>query len=289
MNVIRVCYIRLICYTFYNTKPFLETLCKLIRCAFKWCTIQREVDILFFLPFCTSVIHMFHNFKCKRRCRRVSMRFSCHISCAFAKSCIAKRNSRITAIQQFIYCFTLLKPCQSTVLPKDRGNIRRCALESLMSAHQSPMTKFQTFVKDLPELIYILMRRTSYIYKIYGYNALIKSSVIFRLAIFIKIWSQEASATHTIVRNHSLSCTTSSKLCKIEIRCVLCYILFFKNVYKFWKRRCYPSSLFVFYALYSLSEYFFDYKSEICFFSFVLSFAKIHKHSNKRSLSIGGH
>ena len=238
------------------------------------------------------------------------MRFSCHISCAFAKSCIAKRNSRIAAIQQFIYCFTLLKPCQSTVLPKDRGNIRRCALESLMSAHQSPMTKFQTFVKDLPELIYILMRRTSYIYKIYGYNALIKSSVIFRLAIFIKIWSQEASATHTsitmslsvliflkfqhylfryIVWNHSLCCAFSSKLCKIEIRCVLCYILFFKNVYKFWKRRCYPSSLFVFYALYSLSEYFFDYKSEICFFSFVLSFAKIHKHSNKRSLSIGGH
>ena len=49
------------------------------------------------------------------------------------------------------------------------------------------VAKLHTLIENLPKAIHILVRRQTYINKVYGDNALIEASVIFRLAVFIHI------------------------------------------------------------------------------------------------------
>ena len=73
---------------------------------------------------------------------------------------------------------------------------------------------------------------------------------------------------------------------KIPILAVLCYVILLKHINKLWKRRCNPHTLFIFYALVTLFECFFDNHSEVVLFLLVFSLVKIHKHGYKRSLTV---
>ena len=67
-----------------------------------------------------------------------------------------------------------------------------------MSAHECTVTKLQTLIHDLPELVHISLGRTSNVNKVDRYNTLIETSVILRLVrLRINIRCQEASASHT--------------------------------------------------------------------------------------------
>ena len=210
-------------------------------------------------------------------------------------------------MEKLVNLLTLFKSCQSTVLPQNRSGIRKSACKTLVTALQCSVAKFHSLVKNLPEFIKVLACAESDINKIYSHNTLIESAVIFRLAVFVNIRSKEASATHTgkamslavfinfalehnllrdIVGNHSLCGTFCSKLRKIPILAVLCYVILLKHINKLWKRRCNPHTLFIFYALVTLFECFFNNHSEVVLFLLVFSLIKIHKHGYKRSLTV---
>ena len=252
MDMIAVCDVVSVCYTLDNTETLLQTSCKFVCCGLQWRAVKAEIYVCFCSPLCAGVIKVLHNFKCKRSCWRVCVWLARHVSYAFAKTCIAKWYGGISAEQELVDSFALFKPCQCTVLPKNRRNVWRSAFKSFVTEHQRTSAKLKSFIKYLPELIHILIWRAGNVHKVYCNNALIESAVIFRLAVFVKICCKEASAAHArvaltiailvyfkllhflfayIVRNHSLCGTLCSKLCKLPIFWAFSYVVLFKDIY----------------------------------------------------------
>ena len=78
-----------------------------------------------------------------------------------------------------------------------------------MTAHKRLVAQLQALVKDLPELVHVLMRRERHVGEIDGDNALVKAAVVLGLtrlpvagirhvviAVARAIGSQEAAAAH---------------------------------------------------------------------------------------------
>ena len=238
------------------------------------------------------------------------MGFTCHISGTFTKSRISQRDCRISTIQQLIYGLTLLQTCKCSVLPEDRCHIGRSALQTVMTAHQCLFTECHPLIKDLPELIRITTGRTCDIHKIYGDNALIKTTVIFWLVIFIYIRSQERPASHTwitvsfsvfinlklqhflfgnIIRHHSLGSTFCCQLCEIPVLTSLGYIVLLQNIDQLRKCRCNINTFFIFDTKNPLAQDFLCHKCEIIPHLSLRHLVQIHKNSDKRCLTIGSH
>ena len=185
-----------------------------------------------------------------------------------------------------------------------------------MTAHKCTVAKFKTLIKDFPKLVHIAARCASNINKVDCNNTLIKSAVVLLFALNIvlcscdiaysrfgkSVRSEERTATHRsvnitlevehnffayIVGYHTLCSTLCGKLCKIVERCVFVDIIIFQNIYELWECRCNPNTLFVLNALDSLAECFLNNECKVFLFLLVLCFVKIHKHSNKRSLTVG--
>ena len=102
----------------------LQTLCKFVGDALHRCAIQREADICLRLPFAALVVQESHNFQCKCFSVRLCKRTACHAVCHLCDACIAEGNGAVIVVQQFVNDLAVLQPCQRTVLPEDRGNIR---------------------------------------------------------------------------------------------------------------------------------------------------------------------
>ena len=113
MYVVAVCNITLVCYTFYYAETLLQTSCELVRGRFQRSAVDREVDVLFFLPLLAGIVHVLHYLQCERFCFGVCVAFARHVFHTFVKTCIAQRDSRIAAVEEFIYRLALFKPCQS--------------------------------------------------------------------------------------------------------------------------------------------------------------------------------
>ena len=113
------------------------------------------------------------------------MTLASHILAALVQACITQTDSRVATMEQFVNGFTLLQSSQRTVLPMNRTNIRRRTLQTLMTALESAVTQFQSFVKDLPEFIKVTAARQRHIRQIDRYYALIEAPVVFRLIWFI--------------------------------------------------------------------------------------------------------
>ena len=65
-----------------------------------------------------------------------------------------------------------------------------------MTAHERFITQGETLVHDFPERVEIAFRRTSDIDKIQSHDALVESSIILWLIVFIAIGRQEGTASH---------------------------------------------------------------------------------------------
>ena len=71
--MIAVCNIVFIGNSSNNTKPLLKALSKLVSCAFKWSTIDRETNVSLCLPLISGIVHSLHDFKCKWSSLRVGV------------------------------------------------------------------------------------------------------------------------------------------------------------------------------------------------------------------------
>ena len=172
------------------------------------------------------------------------------------------------------------------------------------------MAKFKSLFKYFPEFVNILLFtacRTGNINKVYCNNALIESSVILRLSVFINIWRKKASASHRsiamtfsvfihlkfkhnlfryIIRNHTLSGTFSRKFRKIVELRIFCDIILFQNINKFREGRSYIYTGFVLNANDTLFQNFFNNEGKIMLFFFISCFIKIHEDCNERCLAV---
>ena len=179
-----------------------------------------------------------------------------------------------------------------------------------MAAHKSAIAKVKTFIKYLPEFIHILSGGKSNINKVKSYNALIETTIVFRLAVFINIRSKEAAAAHAgvavtlavlvnlkvehylftdIVGNHALCRTFCSKLGKVEILASLVNVILFKNINKLGECRSYPHICLVLHALIALAEHFLNNKSKVMLLLGTFCFVKVHEYCKEGSLSVCGH
>ena len=112
------------------------------------------------------------------------------------QTCVTKRQSAITVIQQPIDRLSLSQSRQCTVLPMDGTCIRQSTLQTFMSQTKSAMTQFQSSFENIPELIEVLIGRQTNVRKIDCYNSLIETTIVFRLIRFrIDVRSQEGSTS----------------------------------------------------------------------------------------------
>ena len=107
----------------------------------------------------------------------MGMGFSVHPHAHLVQSCISEGDRRISAVKKLIDRLTFFQAGKRSVLPEDRRHIRNGSEQTLMSASQRTMAKFQTLIQDLPELLHISLGRTSHVYKVDRHNALIKTTV----------------------------------------------------------------------------------------------------------------
>ena len=153
--MITVCNIVFICHTRNQSKTFLQTFCKFISCGLQRGAIQTKIYVVLCLPLAAGIIHMLHYFQCKRCRTRICVGFTCHIADTFTQSRISERDRRITIMKQFINSLAFFQTGKCAMLPQDRSHIRRCSLQTLMTAHQCTVTKFQSLIKDFPEFVHI--------------------------------------------------------------------------------------------------------------------------------------
>ena len=161
-----------------------------------------------------------------------------HVFCTLIKTCVAEGYGRISAVKKLIYGLSLFKSGKRTVLPENGSRVRKSALKSVMAAHKSSVAKVKSLIKNLPELIHVPARGAGNIHKVYGYDTLVESSVVLRLALIVYIWGKEAAAAHTgiavslavfiflelkhdffgdIIRHHAFCGTFCGKLCEVEV------------------------------------------------------------------------
>ena len=170
------------------------------------------------------------------------------------------------------------------------------------------MAEFQTFVQNLPEFTHISFCGTGNIYQVDGNNALIESSVEFVAAVSIALGifhSQEGAASHTrinlaffqlshdlsgnVIRYHTFGGTFCSQFCQMPVFGIFGYIIFIQYIDQFRECRGDPGTFFVFYALKSLKQCFFDDHGKVFTNLTFRNFVQIHKHGDERSLSVTGH
>ena len=173
------------------------------------------------------------------------------------------------------------------------------------------MAEFQALIKQFPEFIEIAFARQGQIHQVDCHDSLIKSAVIFRFSrLRIHIRGQEASAAHAgiamaftvlihftlhhdlladVIRHHSLSRTFGRKLCQVEIRRTFCQVILLQHVNQLRECRCHPDSLLILHPLVALKQCLLDNHRQILFLLPVPRFIEVHKHSYKRSLSVGCH
>ena len=112
------------------------------------------------------------------------------------QTCIAKRQSTITVIQQPIDRLSLRQSCQCTVLPMDRTCIRQSTLQTLMSQTKRAMAQFQSSLENIPEFIKVVISRQTNVRKIDRYDTLVETTIIFRfICLRIDVRSQEGSTS----------------------------------------------------------------------------------------------
>ena len=132
------------------------------------------------------------------------------------QTCITKRQSAITVIQQPIDRLSLRQSCQCTVLPMDGTRIRQSTLQTLMSQTKSTMTQFQSSLENIPELIEVVISRQTNVRKVDCYNSLVETTIVFRLiCLRIDVRSQEGSASplYSYDSQHRTVCYKTSLCC----------------------------------------------------------------------------
>ncbi len=135
------------------------------------------------------------------------------------QTCITKRQSAITVIQQPIDGLSLSQSRQCTMLPMDRTCIRQSTLQTLVSQTKSTMAQFQSSLENIPELIEVVISRQTNVRKVDRYDTLIETAIIFRLiCLRIDVRSQEGSASplHSYDSQHRTVCYKTS-LCRHRI------------------------------------------------------------------------
>ena len=187
--MIAVCNITLICNSRNNAKSLLQTFCELIGCTFNRWTIDTESNVRLLFPLVTCIVHVLHNIQCKWCSIRICMGFSCHIFHTLVKSCISKRNRWISSIEKFINRFSLLQAGKCSELPQNRCCVRQCSFQTVVSAHQCAIAKFQSVIKDLPELIHISTGRKCNVNKVDRNNSLIETSVELVVSVLVFPWA----------------------------------------------------------------------------------------------------
>ena len=182
-----------------------------------------------------------------------------------------------------------------------------------MTSLQCTMAKIKTFIKDLPECVHIPTRATCYIHQIDGDDTLIEAAVVFLTLDPVpcichifggSISSKERAAAHTrphatleflhnlcrdIIRDHTL-CST---LCSQFSQPIVCGsgvdIVFIQHINQLRECRSNIRTNFIFDTFDALLQRLFDNNSQVITSLTGRNLVQIHKHSDKRSLTIGCH
>ena len=309
-----------------DTEALLQALGELVGRGFQRRAVQRIIDILSSFPFVALIVHVLHDFQRKGLHGRVGMALAEHCHATFIQTCIAETNSRIAVVEQLVNSLTLFQTRQSTVLPQNRSNVGECTLQTLMTALQCAMAQVQTLIKDTPESIFVLICGKRNINEIYGDNALIETTIVFRFTVIVlgvcnvipavtgTVRCQEASAAHAgihiavsfglafgqlvlahllfadIIRNHTTSGTFCGHLCKIVVRLSFFDVVILQHINQFRECGSDEDTSFVLDALITLAKHLLDAHSKVVFQNLVIPcLIQIHEYRDERGLSIGGH
>ncbi len=117
VNVVAVGDVALIGNTGNDAVALLATLRKLVGSTLKRSTIKRVMNILCSFPFAGVLIQLLHYHKSECFSLGFGEFLTCHSVYALPKSCISKRQGRVTAVEIFINGLTFFKTEKGTVLP----------------------------------------------------------------------------------------------------------------------------------------------------------------------------
>ena len=199
MYVVAVGDIVLVCHARNDAETLLQAFGKFVSGGFQRSSVQTEINVALLSPFGAGVVHMLHHLECKFLAFRVCVAHAHHVAGTFAESCVTQGDGGVTAVEQLINLLTLFQTGQRAVLPENRSHIRRCSLQTVVTAHERLVAEFQTLVEDLPELLHVFSGGAGHVHQIQGDNALIESAVELRLVVLVFIYCQEGTASHTRV------------------------------------------------------------------------------------------
>ena len=326
VNVVGVRDVVLVRDALDEAEALLQALGKFIRRGLQRCSVEREVDVGRFLPALARIVHVLHNFKRKRRSRRVGVRFSRHVLDALVKARVAERDRRIAAVEELVDRLALFEPRERAILPEDRRGVRERALETVVAAHEGLVAELEPFVENLPELIKRAAGRERHVHKVDGHHALIEPAVILGLvrivvsgvrhivpAVAGAVGREEAAAAHAgvhvamarrfalgelelfhfllgnVVRHHALCCAAGGKLCEVPELRALGDVVLFQHVNELRECGGDPHALLVLHTLNALVERFFDDDGKVLLLLLASSLAEVHEDRDKRRLSVRRH
>ena len=180
-----------------DAEALLQALGELVRRGFQRRAVEAEVDVVHLLPLGAGVVHVLHDLERERRGRGVGVRLAGHVLDALIQSRVAEGDGRVAAVEELVDRLTLLQAGQRAVLPQDGRGVRERALEPLVAAQQRPVAQLQPLIKDLPEPLQVTAGGKRHIHQVNGNNALIETAIKLWLIIFIMIYSQEGTTSHT--------------------------------------------------------------------------------------------
>ena len=104
-----------------------------------------------------------------------------HILHTLIQTGVAQADGGVAAKEQLVDLLALLQAGQCAVLPQNGGGIAGGAHQALMAGLQCLVAESQALIKDLPELIHILMRAQRDIGQVDGHDALVKATIVLGL------------------------------------------------------------------------------------------------------------
>ena len=142
-------------YIFNLTKAFFINFSETVAETFCRCSIKSKMDSGFLFPCIRCTAQTIHQRFCKLTSLFRCLTLAGHQFRNFIQTDVSKRNSGITAMQQFIDFLSFLQTGNRTILPVNRTDITGYTLKRTVAAHQSFKAERQSFFQKLPKIFHI--------------------------------------------------------------------------------------------------------------------------------------
>ena len=290
-------------------ETLLQALCELVRRGFEGRTVKRIVDILLLLPLRAGVVEALHDLKTQLLALRFGELSADQLVHALPQSRIAEGYGGVAAVKELVYLLALFEPCERAVLPKYGCGVGKRSFETLVTRLQCAVAKFQPLVEYAVELLHVVGTRTArHVHEVYGDDALIETSVILGLAVFVHVRSEEGAAAHAgvaltvavlvhlvfehdlfadVIGDHAPCRAFRGKFGEVVVRAVLVNVALFENVYQFGESRSDVYAHFVLDALVTLAQHLLYDEREVLSLRAPARLAEVHEYGHERRLSVG--